>query len=75
MDLYEAKTGQFLGRIGTLLEASLETMDIWRDEKKESIIYPELVSSDVLLYIYHNMNEPEKYAYLLDSIPESAGWN
>ncbi len=38
MDLYEAKTGQFLGRIGTLLEASPETMDIWRDEKKESII-------------------------------------
>ncbi len=50
-------------------------MDIWRDEEKESIIYPEQVSSDVLLYLYHNMNEPEKYAYLLDSIPENAGWN
>lgn len=75
VDLYEAKTGQFLGRIGTLLETSPDTMDIWRDEEKESIIYPELVLSDVLLYIYHNMNEPEKYAYLLDSIPENAGWN
>lgn len=71
VDLYEAKTGQFLGRIGTLLETSPETMDIWYDEEKEMIIYPELVSSDVLSYIYHNINEPEKYAYLMDSIWEN----
>ena len=71
VDLYEAKTGRFLGRIGTLLEESPESIEVWSDEENVSICYPELVSADVLSYIYHNINEPEKYTYLMDSIPKN----
>lgn len=74
VDLYEAKTGRFLGRIGVLLEAPPDSMDIWADEEKEYICYPELVSADVLSYVYHNINEPEKYADLMYSIPKRDEW-
>lgn len=74
VDLYEAKTGRFLGRIGTLLEKSPNSIGVWSDEEKEYIRYPEPVSADVLSYIYHNINEPEKYVQWLYSVLETEEW-
>ena len=70
VDLYEAKTGQFLHHFGILLEETPEVIRYWRDEENKFAYYPDPVSADDLSCIYYNVNEPEKYEHLLYNIPE-----
>lgn len=73
VDLYEAKTGRFLCHLGNLLEEAPDTVTVWSDEENVISYYPEPVSADVLSYIYHSINEPEKYSYLMDSASGGSG--
>lgn len=66
IDLYEAKTGTFLRHLGNVMEKPAET--VFKNSDVEALEYPKLVSADVLYYIYHNINEPEKYISLTDQI-------
>ncbi len=65
VDLYEAGTGRFLRHLGNLLEEAPSTIYTrWDDDAPR---FPEETAADVLSYLYHNVNEPDKFAYLLDN--------
>lgn len=65
IDLYDAKTGALLRHIGNITESP--SSRIFKDLSDEAAQYPELVSADILSYIYHNINTPETYIALLDN--------
>lgn len=70
IDLYEAKTGTFLRHLGYVMEEPQDT--IYENLAVGSLKYPKLTAADILSYIYHNINEPEKYVTLTD---QTAGGN
>lgn len=65
VDLYEAGAGTFLRHLGNVME--LPSAQIYKDLTEEAAQFPELIPADELSYIYHNINEPEKYATLTDN--------
>lgn len=65
VDLYEAGTGAFMRHLGNVMEQP--SAQIYKDLSEEAAQYPELIPADELSYIYHNINEPEKYATLTDN--------
>lgn len=65
IDLYEAKSGKFLRHLGNVTEQPNNT--IFDDLTAEKFQYPEIMSADVLSYIYHHINEPDSYLTLLDN--------
>ncbi len=64
VDLYESGTGTLLRHLGNVMEHP--SSSIFEDLSEESAEYPELTASDILSYIYHHVNEPDSYAYLMD---------
>lgn len=69
IDLYEAGTGSFLRHLGNVLEILPEVIWLQSDEDVPPQ-YSELTAADILSYIYHNINNPDAYLYLLDHTPE-----
>lgn len=69
VDLYDAKTGAFLRHIGTVIEEAPDTVFASYDEV--SLQYPVPASSDLLAYLYHNVNNPDAYTSLVDHTPEN----
>lgn len=69
VDLYDAKTGAFLRHIGTVIEKAPDTVYASYDEV--SLQYPVPASSDLLAYLYHNVNNPDAYTSLVDHTPEN----
>lgn len=64
IDLYDAKTGELLRHLGNMIETSGVSIAYSLDD--DSPQYPEPVSAEVLSFIYHNVNEPDKYTALLN---------
>lgn len=64
IDLYDAKTGALLRHLGNMIETASESIVYRLDD--DSLRYPEPVSAGVLSYIYHNVNDPDKYTALLN---------
>ena len=69
VDLYDAKTGAFLRHIGTVIEAAPDT--VYASYGDAFLQYPVPVSSDLLAYLYHNVNNPDAYTSLVDHTPEN----
>lgn len=69
VDLYDAKTGAFLRHIGTVIEEAPDSVFASYDEV--SLQYPVPVASDVLAFLYHNVNNPDAYTALVDHTPEN----
>ena len=67
MDLYDAASGAFLRHLGNLRELAPDTVYASYDDT--SLQYPVPTKSDVLLYLYHNINDPDAYFSLLDHTP------
>lgn len=65
IDLYEASTGAFLRHLGNIMETP--SSSIFKDLSEDAAEYPELTTADILSYIYHHVNEPDTYAYLMDN--------
>ena len=63
VDLYDAATGAFLRHLGNLRELAPDTVYASYDDT--SLQY----KSDVLLHLYHNINDPDAYFSLLDNTP------
>lgn len=63
IDLYEAGTGNYLRHLGNVIEQASSSIV---SSEMEALVYPELTSSDVLSYIYHNLNDPDAYISLVD---------
>lgn len=66
LDLYEASTGELIQHLGQIKESASSSI-FYSSEKNGKNQYPVLVSQDTLLYIYNNMNEPERYKGLMES--------
>lgn len=64
VDLYDAATGALIRHVGNVMEDAPST--IFKDMSEESVQYPELTGADTLVYIYHNLNNPDSYTTLLD---------
>lgn len=64
IDLYEAKTGTFLRHLGDVAEDP--DSRLFRNLSEEAAEYPAMTGADVLSFIYHHVNEPDAYAYLMD---------
>ena len=64
VDLYEAGTGNYLRHLGNLMEEA--SSSIVSSYGEEALEYPELTSSDILYYIYTNVNNPDAYVSLVD---------
>lgn len=64
IDLYDTKTGAFLRNLGNVMEQPPSSIVATTSDDKPR--YPEMVSTDILNYIYRNINEPEKYITLTD---------
>lgn len=64
IDLYEAGTGSFLCHLGTVREEP--PAEIVHNMADEPVEYPKPIGADELIYIYHNINEPEKYESLVE---------
>lgn len=64
IDLYEAGTGRFLRHLGNVREEP--PSEIAHNMADEPVEYPTPMGADELLYIYHNINEPEKYGSLVE---------
>lgn len=62
--LYDAKTGALLRHLGNMIETS--GASIVYSMSDDTPQYPEPVSAEVLSFIYHNVNEPDKYTVLLN---------
>lgn len=69
VDLYDAATGAFLRHLGNLRELAPDTVYTSYDDT--SLQYPVPTKSDVLLYMYHNINDPGAYISLVDNTPVS----
>lgn len=67
VDLYDAATGAFLRHLGNLRELAPDTVYTSYDDT--SLQYPVPAKSDVLLYMYHNINNPDAYISLVDNTP------
>ena len=67
VDLYDAATGAFLRHLGNLRELAPDTVYASYDDT--SLQYPVPTKSDVLLHLYHNINDPDAYFSLLDNTP------
>ena len=67
VDLYDAATGAFLRHLGNVLEEAPDS--VYASATEESLQYPVPVSSDILAYLYHHVNEPESYVSLVDHTP------
>ena len=67
VDLYDAATGAFLRHLGNLRESAPDT--VYASYGDTSLQYPVPTKSDVLLYLYHNVNDPDAYFSLLDNTP------
>lgn len=67
VDLYDAATGAFLRHLGNLRELAPDTVYTSYDDT--SLQYPVPTKSDVLLYMYHNINDPNAYISLVDNTP------
>lgn len=64
VDLYQAGSGKFLRHLGNVMENP--SNQIFKDLSKEAAQYPELVTADLLLYMYRNINDPDAYAAFID---------
>lgn len=64
IDLYEAGTGNYLRHLGNIMEEA--SSSIVSHYGEEALEYPVLTSSDILYYIYSNVNSPEAYVSLVD---------
>lgn len=64
VDLYEAGTGHYLRHLGNVTEEA--SSSIVSRYGEEALEYPEITGSDILSYIYHNVNNPEAYISLVD---------
>ena len=67
VDLYDAATGAFLRHLGNLRELAPDTVYTSYDDT--SLQYPVPAKSDVLLYMYHNINNPDAYISMVDNTP------
>lgn len=67
VDLYDAATGAFLRHLGNLRETAPDTVyTAYGDVSKQ---YPVPAQSDVLVFMYHNINNPDAYISLVDNTP------
>ena len=64
IDLYDASTGEFLHHLGNIMEEPSNT--IVAEYGETGLRYPEIVSPDVLAFIYRHINEPDAYVALVD---------
>lgn len=67
VDLYDAASGAFLRHLGNLRELAPDTVYASYDDT--SLQYPVPTKSDVLLHMYHNVNDPDAYISLADNSP------
>ena len=67
VDLYDAATGAFLRHLGNLRESAPDT--VYASYGDTSLQYPVPTKSDVLLHLYHNVNDPDAYFHLVDNSP------
>lgn len=67
VDLYDAATGAFLRHLGSLRELAPDTVYASYDDT--SLQYPVPTKSDVLLHMYHNINDPDAYISLVNNSP------
>lgn len=67
VDLYDAASGAFLRHLGNLRELAPDTVYASYDDT--SLQYPVPTKSDVLLHMYHNVNDPDAYISLVDNSP------
>lgn len=67
MDLYDAASGTFLRHLGNLRETAPDSIFTSYDDTSKQ--YPVPVQSDVLAYMYHNINNPDAYIALVDKTP------
>lgn len=63
VDLYEAGTGSFLCHLGNVREEP--PAEIVHSMADEPVEYPLPTGADELIYMYHNINEPQKYEFLV----------
>lgn len=67
VDLYDGATGAFLRHLGNLREKAPDT--VYTSYGDTSLQYPVPTKPDVLVYMYHNINNPDAYISLVDNTP------
>ena len=68
IDLYKAGSGKFLRHLGSVLENP--PSQIFKNLAEEAAQYPDLITADLLLHMYRNINDPNAYAAFADHTSE-----
>lgn len=71
IDLYHAADGRRLRHLGAVKEKPSASIFYRICEDRSPLEYPQMISADVLAYIYQNINEPEAFRYMLEEYSEN----